>query len=443
LPIPPGDDAWEAAQATRRAEAAGSQVDYAATARAFGVAVADMIAAMEQLARAEGKAAGEAERLAARTHYARTPEGRERMQEAAGYRGQLAEARRAATEPMGPPRALFRERERVEARQARAAEREDREAVSARRSAARIAEQVESRAAREAEREDREAASARRSAARIGEQEEARAARDKQREARESVAVGRSAERIGRQEEAQAARRAAREEQERSEAVWGRLGPAGGVASLAALARSGLLGKSGSAVAGGAAGIVGGVAMGGVPGAIMAATAAARGMVAFQEAQTELAGVANPAAAATSEQSQRAADIAAGSGGFTEALATSAALKGQALARYRRGEQGYLETLYTEPVYLAKRLFGMENPEPGWFQREPGFEKLGLRGGPVRSGEEIMQEATAASMTGGTLAAENTQRQLENIYKSMEKQGGLLTEVRDTGIESVAMKWRR
>jgi hypothetical protein len=54
-----------------------------------------------------------------------------------------------------------------------------------------------------------------------------------------------------------------------------------------------------------------------------------------------------------------------------------------------------------------------------------------------------MQEATAASMTGGTLAAENTQRQLENIYKSMEKQGGLLTEVRDTGIESVAMKWRR
>jgi hypothetical protein len=372
VPTPPSDPVWGAAGAGLAASAAagGAPVDFAAIAQQWGVAVMDMIRAMEALDPVARQLGRQTAQLEARAGFAQTAAGQAQFAQAAAARGQLAEAQaRAAGQPT-----------RAEAQAARAAEREDREAAGARRFAARIAEQEEAKAAKAQQRQ------------------EAQAQRQEAREARQTEAA-----------EALARRNAA--------------------IGLGALAASGIAGRYGGLL-GGAAGVAAGIGMGGLGGAATGVAAGFRGLQAKQEADVEAAAAANPMLGATVEASRRYAQAARGALPEVQGAARAEAVFQQAEARMNRGEMGMGEFFRAGSAALR----GGEAPD--WFKQEG---VLPLPSEEITDPRQIWMRASTAGAQGGQISADTLRIQLEQ----MQKQGGLLEDIRDNNLDAIGQRWRR
>jgi hypothetical protein len=403
VPIPSGDGGDYGRLVEELARRLAEQVragqtptlDFGSGEAAKGMRPEDVYARMDELIREQQRLTRTQEQderrlqsLRERAESARTPEGQARLREESGLRGQLGAARGRAAEPMGPPRALFRE-----------VEREERDAASARRQAARIAEQVEGRAARQrareevqerkaagpmgpprelfrqVEREEREAAQARREAARIAGQTERQVAREDDR-AKEWLARDR---RRSEREASAAVERFDREQ-----------------ARLPTAARSFAL------VAGGAA----------------AAVYTARR---FAGAVERSAAAANPEAGATFEGSAQALRQAVGETGPVQAWSRGASMLLQGAARVMRGQQGLFDMLAEGPASQ-----GGKRPGPAFLQNLgiPGVSAESFQGGEdyYFSLQRAVSEAGA-----NTLDAKNLADQL----REMREQNNLLGDLKD------------
>jgi hypothetical protein len=445
MPIPPGDErdydrlvddlARRLAAQIRPGQTA--EMDLPGAASQAGVQLDHLLARMQEVVAEEGKLSRMRERdeerlsrLRERAEASRTPEGRSRMAEEAGLRGQIAASRYAAAEPMGPPRQLFREQERRESRAAREDEREGRAAAAARRYAAGIAEREEARAARAAEREDREAAAARRFGARIAEQEEAKAAR-----AAGPMGPPRELFRAQERKEADAEKAKAEAERERSEILFGRT-RLGSAMAMGALSRSGMFGGGAGALMSGAAGALSGAALGGVPGVIVGLSAVVRGMQEAQESQLSYAAKANPSLGATVEASREMADVSYGARAEVQDRARKEAIFRQAQSRYEANRS--LAT-YDEMLHAGYR-YAATGKMPDWFKEDIAIPGVRARAGVT--GEEYYQGLAQAGLEGAgqQLSNQILQKQLE----TMQMNNRLLDSVRDNtaDIENMTPAWR-